>query len=186
MLYRETGQFKTSYGADQAIFPIRQDRWVVAGLLAVAFLVVPWFLNDYWTNAVILPFLIYSLAAMGLNILTGYCGQLSLGTGAFLAVGAYARLVYSLHRLRGSTDIPLAEYLVSAYDDLTPMWRYYHTPIEVGGWFHEAGFTAPLLSHWDNPYGFGVVATRAQQDATPGIHYGDGVKLWDENRTLIG
>jgi len=51
-------------------------------------------INDYWVNAVFLPFLIYSIAAIGLNILTGYCGQVSLGTGGFMAVGAYA--VYKL------------------------------------------------------------------------------------------
>lgn len=90
MFYREAGDFKTSYAADQALIPLRQDRWLVYGLLAIGFLVVPLFLDDYWANAIYLPFLIYTLAAIGLNILTGYCGQLSLGTGAFLAVGAYA------------------------------------------------------------------------------------------------
>lgn len=90
MLYRETGQFKATYESDQAIFPIAQDRWVVLGVLVVAFGVVPWVINDYWSNAVMLPFLAYGLAALGLNLLTGYCGQVSLGTGGFLAVGAYA------------------------------------------------------------------------------------------------
>jgi branched-chain amino acid transport system permease protein len=90
MLYREVGQFKTSYAADQAIFPIAQERWIVVAFLGVAFLVVPFFVSSYSANAVLLPFLIFGLAALGLNILTGYCGQLSLGTGAFLGVGAYA------------------------------------------------------------------------------------------------
>ena len=90
MFYREVGQFKTSYAADQAIFPIAQDRWFVIGLLLVAFLVVPFFITDYTLNAILLPFLIFSLAALGLNILTGYCGQLSFGTGAFMGVGAYS------------------------------------------------------------------------------------------------
>lgn len=90
MLYREAGQFKTSYAADQAIFPLVQDRIVVLAAIAAAFLVVPFQIDEYWVNAVALPFLVYVLAALGLNILTGYCGQLSLGTGAFLAVGAYS------------------------------------------------------------------------------------------------
>ncbi|MGI9379739.1 MAG: branched-chain amino acid ABC transporter permease [Methyloligellaceae bacterium] len=90
MFYRETGEFKTTYQDDQAIFPIPQDRWFVWAVIAFAFLVVPFLLTDFWTKAVLLPFLVYALAAIGLNILTGYCGQLSLGTGAFLAVGAYA------------------------------------------------------------------------------------------------
>ncbi len=90
MLYREAGQFKSSYGADQAIFPIIQDRWFIALALIVAFVVVPLTASEYAFQAVLIPFLIFSMAAIGLNILTGYCGQLSLGTGAFMAVGAYA------------------------------------------------------------------------------------------------
>ena len=90
MIYREAGDFKTSYSEDNQTFPIRFDRWAYWALLAVAFLVVPFVVNDYWTNAVLLPFLIYAIAALGLNILTGYCGQVSLGTGGFMAVGAYA------------------------------------------------------------------------------------------------
>ena len=90
MIYRETGQFKTSYAADQQIFPIRQDRIGMALLLLVAFVVVPLFAGNYWFNAILIPFLIFALAALGLNILTGYAGQLSLGSAAFMAVGAYA------------------------------------------------------------------------------------------------
>jgi len=90
MIYREAGQFKTSYAADQAIFPIVQDRvLVVLGLIA-ALLVPPLVASEYWLQAVLIPFMIYALAALGLNILTGYAGQLSLGTGGFMAVGAYA------------------------------------------------------------------------------------------------
>jgi branched-chain amino acid transport system permease protein len=90
MLYRETGQFKTSYVADQAIFPIAQDRWFVLALVAFAFLGVPLVAGDYVYTEVLIPVLILSIAAIGLNILTGYCGQVSLGTGGFMAVGAYA------------------------------------------------------------------------------------------------
>jgi branched-chain amino acid transport system permease protein len=89
MLYREAGQFKTSYAADQAIFPIRQDRWLVLALLAILYVVVPAIANDYWLLTILIPVLIYSLAALGLNILTGYAGQISLGTGGFMAVGAF-------------------------------------------------------------------------------------------------
>jgi len=90
LIYREAGQFKTTYAADQAIFPIVQDRVFVAVLLAAAFLVPPLAANEYWLQAILIPFLIYSLAALGLNLLTGYAGQLSLGTGGFMAVGAYS------------------------------------------------------------------------------------------------
>jgi branched-chain amino acid transport system permease protein len=89
MLYREAGQFKSTYAQDQQIFPIAQDRVAIFALLAVAFLVVPLIGNQYWFSAILTPFLILSLAALGLNILTGYAGQLSLGTAAFMAVGAF-------------------------------------------------------------------------------------------------
>jgi branched-chain amino acid transport system permease protein len=90
MIYREAGQFKTSYAADQRIFPIRQDRIGMGLILAAAFVVLPIIGNDYWFGAILIPFLILSLAALGLNILTGYAGQLSLGSAAFMAVGAFA------------------------------------------------------------------------------------------------
>ena len=89
MLYREAGQFKSTYAEDQQIFPIRQDRIAVALLLAFAFVVVPVIGDQYWLGALLTPFLIFALAALGLNILTGYAGQLSLGTAAFMAVGAF-------------------------------------------------------------------------------------------------
>jgi branched-chain amino acid transport system permease protein len=90
MLYREAGQFKATYAGDQQIFPIRQDRIAVAALLAFAFLVVPLIANEYWLSAILTPLLIFALATLGLNLLTGYAGQLSLGTAAFMAVGAFA------------------------------------------------------------------------------------------------
>src|SRR2546425_12582530 len=102
MLYREAGQFKTTYAADQQLFPIRQDRIGIAILLAVAFAGVPLAAAmpaiagaidfNYWFSGVLIPFLIFSLAALGLNILTGYAGQLSLGTAAFMAVGGFSAL----------------------------------------------------------------------------------------------
>ena len=90
MLYRENGQFKTSYRADQQIFPIAQDRLAIGIILAIAFIAVPMLASDYIFRAILIPFVIMALAALGVNILVGYCGQISLGSGAFMAVGAYA------------------------------------------------------------------------------------------------
>ena len=103
MIYRENGQFRTSYRADQQIFPILQDRIAIGALLAVAFVLVPMLASEYMFKAIFIPFLILSLAALGVNILVGYCGQISLGSGAFMAVGAYAAY-NSLIRIDG---IPL-------------------------------------------------------------------------------
>jgi branched-chain amino acid transport system permease protein len=111
MLYREAGQFKTTYSQDMAMFPIRQDRIALILLLALAFLGVPllakfhiWpFGSEYMLRAIMIPFLILSLAAVGVNILVGYCGQISLGSGAFMAVGAY-----SAYKFGTGIHIPLA------------------------------------------------------------------------------
>lgn len=94
MFYRESGDFKTTYIDDDQTFPIKFDRYRYYAVMFVAFAIIPFMVNDYWVNAIFLPFLIYSIAAIGLNILVGYCGQVSLGTGGFMAVGAYA--VYKL------------------------------------------------------------------------------------------
>ena len=90
MFYRENGQFKTSYRADSQIFPITQDRLGMLILLAIALLAIPLLADEYLLRAIFIPFVILSLAALGVNILVGYCGQISLGSGAFMAVGAYA------------------------------------------------------------------------------------------------
>jgi len=90
MIYRENGQFKTSYAADQQIFPIAQDRWAVLALVAFAFIGIPFLVDEYLFRAILIPFLILALAALGVNLLVGYCGQITLGAGAFMAVGAYA------------------------------------------------------------------------------------------------
>ena len=110
MLYREAGDFKTTYGEDSQTFPIRFDRMGYYVTLLVAFGLVPLFINDYWANAVFVPFLIYAIAALGLNILVGYAGQVSLGTGGFMAVGAYA--VYKL--MTSFPDVPVLIHVLLA------------------------------------------------------------------------
>ena len=115
MFYREAGEYKTTYAADMAIFPIRQDRYGVALILIVAFLVIPAFGNQFFLNTMMIPFLILSLGAIGLNLLTGYTGLLSLGTGAFMGVGAYA--CYKLETIFPEVNILvwiIASGLVSA------------------------------------------------------------------------
>src|SRR5579864_1683988 len=90
IFYREAGQYKTSYQADQALFPILQDQIGIILILAIAFLLVPLTASDFVVDSVLTPILIFSLAAIGLNLLTGYTGLLSLGTGGFMGVGAFA------------------------------------------------------------------------------------------------
>src|SRR5690349_8415914 len=90
MLYREVGQYKTSYRADQALFPILQDRIGIALILLFAFVGVPLTASSFTIDSILIPVLVLSLAATGLNLLTGYTGLLSLGTGGFMGVGAFA------------------------------------------------------------------------------------------------
>ncbi|MFT0891878.1 branched-chain amino acid ABC transporter permease [Pseudochelatococcus sp. G4_1912] len=90
MFYREAGQFKTTYADDMAIFPIRQDKIGLAIILVIAFIAIPFFGGSFFLNAVMIPFLVFALATIGLNLLTGYTGLLSLGNAGFMGVGAFA------------------------------------------------------------------------------------------------
>jgi len=90
MFYRENGQFKSTYASDQQMLPILQDRVVMFGLLAFAFVGMPFVASDYVFLSLLIPFLILTVAAIGLNLLVGYCGQISIGHASFMAVGAYA------------------------------------------------------------------------------------------------
>lgn len=90
MFYREVGQYKTSYAADEALFPILQDKIGIAVILLVAFVGVPLTASNFTIDSILIPILVFSLAATGLNLLTGYTGLLSLGSAGFMGVGAYA------------------------------------------------------------------------------------------------
>jgi branched-chain amino acid transport system permease protein len=108
MIYRENGQFKTSYRADQQIFPVLQDRVFAGVFLVFAVVLLPMMASDYLFRAILIPFLIISLAALGVNILVGYCGQISLGSGAFMAVGAYGAYNFFVR----VPDMPLLPALI--------------------------------------------------------------------------
>lgn len=110
MFYREVGQYKTSYRSDQAIFPISNDRIGIILILTVAFVVPPVTGNQYIMGPIMTQFLVFGLAALGLNLLTGYCGQVSLGTGGFMAVGAFGcyNLVLRLPEIPLVVDFLLA------------------------------------------------------------------------------
>jgi len=100
MFYRECGNYKATYRADIAVFPIPIDRWGLGIMLVLAFLVIPFVASDYWLSSIMIPFYCFSLAALGLNFLTGYAGQISIGHAAFMAVGAYASLIlYSRYQV---------------------------------------------------------------------------------------
>ena len=88
MIHRECGVFKTSYEADMALYPLPIARWTVAAIAAGFFVVLPLAVHEYYLSIVNL-ISIAVVGALGLNILVGYTGQISIGHGAFMSVGAY-------------------------------------------------------------------------------------------------
>jgi len=149
MFYRESGDFKTSYAKDQQTFPIKLDRYGVYIVLAFAFLVVPFIINDYWEKSVIIPFLVWSMAALGLNILTGYCGQVSLGTGGFLAVGAYA--CYKL----------MIAFLATLASQFFLIWLFNKVP-----WFYNYSASGMITAPEREVFGVAVTGPSAESWAT--------------------
>ncbi|MBS0223977.1 MAG: branched-chain amino acid ABC transporter permease [Proteobacteria bacterium] len=88
MFHREAGIFKTTYAADMALYPLPIAKWTVAVLALLFVVIVPLVLAEYYLSILNLIF-IAIVGALGLNILVGYTGQISLGHGAFMSVGAY-------------------------------------------------------------------------------------------------
>ena len=97
MFYREAGVFKTSYAADMALFPLPQTRWAVAAVAVLFVVIAPLTFGPYYLSILNLV-LVAVVGALGLNILVGYTGLISIGHGAFMSVGAYtaAKLIVAL------------------------------------------------------------------------------------------
>src|SRR6476620_8854691 len=96
MLHRESGFFKTSYAADMALYPLPIARWAVAAIIVLFAVIVPLSLHDYYLSIINLS-LIAVVGALGLNILVGYTGQISVGHAAFMSVGAYTAANLAVH-----------------------------------------------------------------------------------------
>jgi branched-chain amino acid transport system permease protein len=90
------------------VLPENNFRLRILLLLLIAFVVVPLIGNDYWLGAILVPFIILSLAGLGLNLLTGYAGQTSLGSGGFMSVGAFVTFDFVIH---GHVPLPIAIFL---------------------------------------------------------------------------
>jgi branched-chain amino acid transport system permease protein len=88
MFHRETGVFKTSYASDMALYPLPIARGTVIALLILFVVIVPLVFGEYYLSIINLV-LISIVGALGLNILVGYTGQISIGHAAFMSVGAY-------------------------------------------------------------------------------------------------
>lgn len=88
MFHRESGVFKTTYASDMALYPLPIAKWTVAVLALIFVVIVPLSVHEYYLAILNLIF-IAIVGALGLNILVGYTGQISIGHGAFMSVGAY-------------------------------------------------------------------------------------------------
>jgi branched-chain amino acid transport system permease protein len=89
MLFRQAGIFHTDYAADRALFPIAADRWII-GILLTFGLVAPLVINSLYLSSYLLPWLIWTAGALGLNLILGWAGQFHLGYAAVMGIGAYA------------------------------------------------------------------------------------------------
>ncbi|MDX2264709.1 MAG: branched-chain amino acid ABC transporter permease [Hyphomicrobiales bacterium] len=116
MFYREAGQFRTSYAQDSQMLPLWQDKLGMIAILTIAFGIVPFVASDYWLSALLIPWLILSLVALGQNILMGYAGQLSLGAAGFMAVGAFAcyNLMLRVEGMPFLLAVPLSGLIAAA------------------------------------------------------------------------
>jgi branched-chain amino acid transport system permease protein len=88
MFHREAGVFKTTYAADMALFPLPIARKAIVAIVVLLAVVAPLVFGEYELSQLNLIF-IAVVGALGLNILVGYTGQISIGHGAFMSVGAY-------------------------------------------------------------------------------------------------
>jgi len=88
MIHRECGVLKTTYEADMALYPLPIAKYTVAAVAVLFFLVIPLSVHEYYLSIANLVW-IAVIGALGLNILVGYTGQVSIGHGAFMSVGAY-------------------------------------------------------------------------------------------------
>lgn len=103
MFYRQSGVYHTRYASDRSLWPIPADRWQVLVLVILA-LVAPYFVSDLYLGSYLMPWMIWSAAALSLSLLMGLAGQLHFGFAAVMAIGAYA----SVHLVQAGLPFELA------------------------------------------------------------------------------
>jgi branched-chain amino acid transport system permease protein len=103
MLYRRAGIFHTDYAADRALFPIPADRWTIGLLLLIA-ATAPLYMNSLYLSSYLLPWLVWTAATLGLNLILGWAGQFHLGYAAVMGIGAYA----AVHAMRAGIPWEIA------------------------------------------------------------------------------
>jgi branched-chain amino acid transport system permease protein len=167
MLYRECGNYKDNYASDMAIFPISLDRNGFIVMLTLAFIVIPLIGSDYWLSDIMIPFYCFGLSAIGLNILAGYAGQISIGHAAFMAVGAYGALI-----LYGRYGVPLLPSILGGGIVASAIGTFFGLPsLKIKGFYLAIATLASqfiiqwVIVHWKWVSGgvFGTVETPPMQ-----------------------
>ncbi len=167
MLYRECGNYKDNYASDMAIFPISLDRNGFIVMLILAFIVIPLIGSDYWLSDIMIPFYCFGLSAIGLNILAGYAGQISIGHAAFMAVGAYGALI-----LYGRYGVPLLPSILGGGIVASAIGTFFGLPsLKIKGFYLAIATLASqfiiqwVIVHWKWVSGgvFGTVETPPMQ-----------------------
>jgi branched-chain amino acid transport system permease protein len=96
MFYRRAGIFHTTYAADRSLFPIPFERGAMALVLLLA-LAAPWVLSSLAITSYVRPWLIWTSAVLGLNLILGWAGQFHFGYAAIMGIGAYASVHATRH-----------------------------------------------------------------------------------------
>ena len=149
MFHRESGYYKTSYAADMALYPLPVARWTVAAVF-LAMCIAPFLLHEYYVSILNL-ILVATIGALGLNILVGYPGQISIGHAAFMSVGAYtaANLAVRLD-LPFWVTLPAGGLIVGVVENLA---AGYLDPLVGGGTKDFAPYVLMILMLMIRPYG---------------------------------
>lgn len=167
MFYRECGNYKDNYASDMAIFPIPLDRYGFIAMLVLAFILIPLIGSEYWLSDIMIPFFCFGLSAIGLNILAGYAGQISIGHAAFMAVGAYGALI-----LYGRYGVPLLPSILGGGIVSAGVGTFFGLPsLRIKGFYLAIATLASqfiiqwIIVHWQWVSGgvFGTVETPQMQ-----------------------
>jgi len=150
MFYRECGNYKDTYASDMAIFPIPLDRYGFMAMVILAFVVVPLWASEYFITNIMVPFYCFGLSAIGLNLLAGYAGQISIGHAAFMAVGAYTSLI-----LYGRYGVPLLPSILGGGIISSAVGTFFGLPsLRIKGFYLAISTLASqfiiqwIITHW--------------------------------------
>lgn len=103
MFFRRAGISFTRYQDERQLWRLPFDRWTV-GIIFALLLAAPFLIDRLYVVGYLLPLVIWAMAAMGLNLLMGGAGQIHLGYGAVIGIGAYA----SVHAMRAGVPFEFA------------------------------------------------------------------------------